>query len=231
MAKVKWLGHACFLITSYNGNIIIDPFIKGNPQCPISIEQLPRLSAILVTHGHGDHLGDAIELCEGHDALLISTYELCVYCQTMGVQKVYPMHIGGAAKFPFGTVKLTPALHGSAITHPNIIYTGEACGFIVTIDGSTIYHAGDTALFGDMKLIGERNSIDCAMLPIGDNFTMGIDDAVEAAIMLNPKIVVPMHYDTFPVIKANPNEFARKLRELNETIDCRILKPGEEVEI
>ncbi|MCS7254038.1 MAG: metal-dependent hydrolase [Armatimonadota bacterium] len=231
MPKVRWLGHACFLITSPSGNIIIDPFIKGNPQCPVSIEQLPKLDSILVTHGHGDHLGDAIELCGKHDALLVSTYELCVYCQTRGVQKVHPMHIGGAAKFSFGTVKLVPALHGSAVTHPNIVYTGEACGFIVTIDGSALYHAGDTALFSDMELIGRCHSIDCAMLPIGDNFTMGIDDAVIAATMLHPKRVVPMHYDTFPVIKANPFEFARKLKEASEAIQCHILKPGEELEI
>lgn len=231
MARVKWLGHACVLITSHNGNVIIDPFIRGNPQCPIGIEQLPKLDAVLVTHGHGDHLGDAIELCNMHNALLISTYELCVYCEMKGVQRTHPMHIGGTAGFQFGTVKLTPALHGSAVTHPSIVYVGEACGFIVTVDGSTIYHAGDTALFGDMKLIGERHDIDCAFLPIGNNFTMGIDDAVAAALMLRPKTVVPIHYDTFPIIRADPNEFAQKIKKADESIQCQILKPGGEIEL
>jgi len=230
MAKAKWLGHSCVLVTTEGTNIIIDPFIKGNPQCPIQLERLPKIDVVLVTHGHADHLGDAIEICIAHDALLIGVYELCVYCQSKGVHKVHPMHIGGSAKFSFGVVKLTPALHGSAIAHPTMVYTGEACGFILVADGSTLYHAGDTALFGDMKLIGERNKIDCAFIPIGDNFTMGIDDAVEATLMLHPKIVVPMHYDTFPVIKADPNEFARKLSDADKTIRCCILSPGDEVE-
>ena len=230
MPKVKFLGHACALIFTESDVVIIDPFIRGNPQCPVNIEDLPKVSGILVTHGHADHIGDAIEIANSHDALLIAPYELAVFCQMRGVQKIHPMHIGGAATVPFGWVKLTPALHGSAYTEGGITYTGQPCGFLFTADGKTFYHTGDTGLFSDMWLIGERHPIDCAFIPIGDNFTMGIDDALEAVKLLRPKMVIPMHYSTFPIIEADPHEFARKVNESGIGARCVVLSPGEEIE-
>lgn len=207
MPKLTFLGHSAFLIEGQSHTLIIDPFLNDNPLAEIKASDV-KADYVLITHGHGDHLGDSIEIAKNNDATVIATYELAVYCERQGV-KAHPMHIGGARVFSFGRLKLTIAHHGSST--PDGAYMGEPSGMLITIDGKTFYHAGDTGLFLDMKLIGEMNQIDIAALPIGDNFTMGIDDAVKAAEFLSANHYLPMHYGTFGLIDVDPHHFVEKL--------------------
>ncbi len=224
--KARFLGHSCFTLQSDGHTIVIDPFLNGNPVAAVKPADL-RVEAILVSHGHSDHLGDAIEISKRTHAPVICCHEVTGYCEQQGAT-AHGMHIGGAHQFDFGRVKLTPAWHGAGIeTKTGVIYGGTPCGFLVTMGGKTVYHAGDTALFGDMELIGRLNKIELALLPIGDNYTMGPDDAVEAVRMLKPNRVVPMHYSTFDLIQQDPNSFQKRIERLAE---CTVLKPGETLE-
>lgn len=207
MLKITYYGHSVFLLDDGKTKLIIDPFIEGNPLSPIK-EKDVNVNYIVVTHGHGDHLGDAISISKRCDATIIAVNELANYVASNGA-KAHNMHIGGGYNFPFGRVKFTIAHHGSSSGEGT--YTGEPSGVLVTMGGRTVYHTGDTGLFSDMKLIGEMNPVDIMLLPIGDNFTMGIDDAVKAVELVNPNFVVPMHYNTFPVIQADPNVFIAKV--------------------
>jgi L-ascorbate metabolism protein UlaG (beta-lactamase superfamily) len=207
MPRLQYLSHSAFLIETAGKKILIDPFFTGNPKAPAEAKKI-KADYILLTHGHGDHLGDGVQMAKDHGATIVAPNELAVWCGNKGC-KVHPMHLGGAWNFDFGRVKLTIAHHGSAVAgDKGWEYTGNPCGFLVTSEGKTVYHSGDTALFFDMKLIGEMNPIDVALLPIGDNFTMGITDAIKAVELLRPRRVVPMHYDTFDMIKAEPKAFA-----------------------
>jgi L-ascorbate metabolism protein UlaG (beta-lactamase superfamily) len=227
MLKVTFLGHSCFTLSDGTHTVVIDPFLTGNPACPVKAEDL-QVHAVLVTHGHGDHLGDAVPLSRRCGATVVACHEIAQYCAGQGAT-VHGMHIGGAHVFPFGRVKLTPAWHGSGIETPNgVVYGGTPCGFVVEMGGRTVYHSGDTALFGDMDLIGRLNKIDLALVPIGDNYTMGPDDAVEAVRFLKPNRVVPMHYGTFDVIRQDGAAFARRLERLAA---CTVLQPGESLEL
>lgn len=226
MSQARFLGHSCVLLHNGTHRIIIDPFISGSPASPIEADQVD-VQYVLVSHGHGDHVGDAISIARRNHATIVANFELSMLCQRQGA-RVHPMHIGGAHTFDFGRVKLTIAHHGGGFGDHADVYTGPPVGFLVTIGGKTVYHPGDTGLFYDMKLIGEMNSIDLAFLPIGDNFTMGIDDAVKAVEFLRPKMVVPFHYNTFPVIASSPEEFARKVGSMAKVV---ILKPGEHVDL
>ncbi|MBO8177224.1 metal-dependent hydrolase [Aeribacillus pallidus] len=226
--KVSFHGHAVVKIETNGTQILIDPFINGNEITDLIVEE-QRPDVIILTHGHNDHVGDTIEIAKKNDALVVANYELATYLSWKGL-RTHPMHIGGAHHFDFGKVKLTPALHGSGYVTENneLVYMGMPTGVLLTAEGKTIYHAGDTGLFSDMKLIGEMNDIDLAFLPIGDNFTMGPEDAAVAAKFLQAKTVVPIHFDTFPKIKQDPEKFVQLL---GEGIQARVMKAGDVIEL
>jgi len=227
--NIHFHGHSCFEIEGKAGRLIIDPFLTGNPSTTAKPEDFTQLDGILVTHGHSDHLGDAIQLSKQTGAPIIAVFELAAYCQSQGAN-THGMHIGGKCKFPFGWVKLTQALHGSGVENPeggDMIYVGPPCGFLIQIEEKWLYHAGDTGLFGDMELIGRRYPVAVAMLPIGDNFGMGIEEAVQASQLLRPKVVIPMHYNTFPRIVQDVADFEHLLQRRAPESKARVLRPGE----
>ena len=209
-----------------NVNVLIDPFISNNPCCPIALNQLPKIDYILVTHGHSDHLGDTVAIATKFNSTVICNYEISLYLSKHNII-CHAMHIGGKASFNFGQVKMLPALHGSSISESDaIIYAGNPCGFLINADNKKIYHAGDTGLTLEMTLL-ELENIDICMLPIGGNFTMDIDDALRALAMIKPKLAIPMHYDTFPIIKQDPQLFKTN----NKVCNTLILQFGEELKI
>jgi len=209
--KLTFHGHSCWEVESGGHRVLIDPFLTGNPKADVEPSSFAELDAIVVTHGHGDHIGDAVQIAKKSGALVVSNFEIATWFQGKGCT-AHPMHIGGGRAFPFGHVKFTIAHHGS--TGPDGEPLGNPMGVVLTMDGRKVYHAGDTGLFLDMKLIAEMNGpLDVALLPIGDNFTMGVRDAVKAAELLAARVAIPMHYDTFDVIAADPEAFARGVRE------------------
>ncbi|MDZ4712492.1 MAG: metal-dependent hydrolase [bacterium] len=231
MSKIIYHGHSFVEIRTKDVVIYIDPFIESNDteiaikHCDIELKDA-KCDYIILTHGHADHFGNTIEIAKGNDTTVIAMAEIADYLYSKGV-KSHAMNIGGAYNFPFGKVKLTLAHHSSSL--PDGTYAGNPAGVLIYTDNKTIFHAGDTSLFYDMKLIGETNKIDIAFLPIGDNFTMGIDDAVKAAEFLRAKTVVPVHYDTYEVIKADPNEFKRKIESIGKK--CIVMKSGDSTEL
>jgi L-ascorbate metabolism protein UlaG (beta-lactamase superfamily) len=225
MIKLIYHGHSAFEVRSGSHTIHIDPFFTGNPNSNVKPEDV-KADYIILTHAHGDHLGDAFEIAKKNDATIIAVNELANYAAEKKL-KAHNMHIGGGFNFPFGRVKFTIAHHGSS--SPDGRYMGEPAGVVLTIEGKNIYHAGDTGLFLDMKLIGEINPLDVAIVPIGDNFTMGIDDAVKAVEFLNPKLAIPIHYNTWGVIEVDPQEFKRKVESIGKK--CTVIPPGGSIEI
>lgn len=220
--RLTYLGHSAFKIETAAGqSLLIDPYLDGNALAPLKSSDL-KADYILLTHAHGDHIGDAFKIADPESTLFICVSELARYIGSRGF-KAHAMHIGGAHDFPFGRVKLTIAHHGSLTLDGQ--YGGPAAGIVLTVDEKTIYHCGDTGLFLDMQLIGERDPIDIMLVPIGDNFTMGIPDAVKAVELVRPQLAIPMHYNTFPLIKADPEDFSRRCASLG--FACRVLKPGE----
>jgi L-ascorbate metabolism protein UlaG (beta-lactamase superfamily) len=225
--RVRWLGHAALLIESDGQRIVIDPFLTGNPAAAVKASDIAA-DAILVSHGHGDHLGDTIAIAQDTGATVVSNYEISEWLLKKGLPKVHGQQHGGAHDFPFGRVKLTLAFHGSVL--PDGCYGGNPAGFLITLrDGKKIYDAADTGLFGDMRLIGEEG-IDLAILPIGDNYTMGPDDALRAVKLIQPKKVLPIHYNTWPVIAQDPEAWAARVRQETAT-QAVVLKPGEWMEV
>ena len=223
--KLKYFSHSAFQLKTDNNKIIlIDPFLDDNPTSPVKSKDV-KADYIILSHAHGDHIGDTFKIA-GKDTIIICVNELANFCISKGY-KAHNMHIGGGYDFDFGRVKLTIAHHGSKT--PSGEYAGEPAGIIITLNNKSIYHTGDTALFYDMKLIGEMTKIDYMLLPIGDNFTMGINDAVKAVELVNPGLAIPIHYNTFPVIKADPDEFKRKVEE--KGYKCRVMQFGEEIEL
>jgi L-ascorbate metabolism protein UlaG (beta-lactamase superfamily) len=221
--RLTWLGHSVWILETAGTSILIDPFLTGNPSATASAESLSP-DFIAITHGHGDHVGDAVEIAKRTGATVVSNYEICEWLTAKGVAKTHAMNLGGGFAFPFGRLELTIAHHSSML--PDGAYGGNPAGLLFTLnDGAKIYHAADTALFLEMELLGKKG-IDTAILPIGDNYTMGPDDALLAVEMLMPKRVIPTHFGTWPVIAQDAEEWARRVR--NKTgVEVVVLAPGE----
>lgn len=223
MAKLIWHGHSCFEYETSEGRILIDPFLSGNPVADVGPGDIAGIDAIVVSHGHGDHWGDTVEIAKRTGALVVAAYELAALAGEKGCES-HGLACGGGRRFDFGHVKLVPAAHGS-MTEADPKYSTNPCGIVITAEGKTLYHAGDTALTADVKLLGDLYDFDAACLPIGDNFTMGPDDALQAVKWLSPGLVVPMHYDTFDLIAQDAEAWKREVEEI-AGVRCEVLKPG-----
>jgi L-ascorbate metabolism protein UlaG (beta-lactamase superfamily) len=227
MASLTFHGHAtCSVLTEGGARLVIDPFFGENPACDLTVDQV-EADWILITHGHGDHMADAIPLARRTGATVISTVEVVSYLASRGIEKIHGMNIGGARDFPFGRLKLVSAIHGGMVQGERAAaFTTPCAGLLLEVDGCRLYHAGDTALTLDMQLLKGR--VDVALLPIGDNYTMGPEDAVRAVEFIEPRTVVPIHYNTWPVIEQDPREFSRLV---GDRAQVRILAPGESLEL
>jgi len=224
MVEVRFLGHATTLITGGKTTILIDPFLSGNPLAAASADEVSA-DLIVVTHAHGDHWGDTVPIAKRTGALVVSTFEIASRASQEGANS-WAMNIGGRYDFDGGWLKFYPAWHSSSF--PDGSYGGMPMGVVIELDGKKIYHAGDTALFSDMALIGEAG-IDLALLPIGDTFTMGPEDALKALELIKPQKVVPIHYNTFPPIRQDGDAFVARASALG--FDGVALKPGESVHL
>jgi L-ascorbate metabolism protein UlaG (beta-lactamase superfamily) len=225
--RLCWLGHACLWLESDGQKLLIDPFLSGNPTAVKKPDELAP-DYILVSHGHGDHVGDTVAIARRTGATVICNYEISEWLHKQGIKNAHGMQHGGGHDFGFGRVKLTLAFHGSAL--PDGSNGGNPCGFLLTFkDGKRVYDAADTGLFGDMRLIGEEG-LDLAILPIGDNYTMGPEDAVRAVKLLQPRRVLPIHYNTFPLIAQDASAWSAKVREQTQA-EPVVIEPGKWMEV
>ena len=229
---LTWLGHGTFLFTTpQQRRILVDPWVKGNPACPDHLKSIASLDLILVTHGHFDHVGDAVEIAAATGAPLVGSFEVCQWLTRRGVSKVLPMNIGGTQVLAGTRITMVHAVHSSShVDDTGITYLGEAAGYVLGFDGGpTVYFAGDTAVFGDMQLIGELYAPAVAVLPIGDLYTMGPEAAAKACALIGVRKVVPMHFGTFPALTGTQEAF-RALVE-PKGIDVIALRPGQSVNL
>jgi L-ascorbate metabolism protein UlaG (beta-lactamase superfamily) len=227
--KITWLGHATFRIQTPKGKtILIDPWVMGNPACPPAEKNVKTVDVMLCTHGHGDHIGDAVEIAKKHTPKVVGIVELCGWLEKKGVKNLAMMNKGGTQQVGDIRVTMVHADHSCGIQDGDqLIYGGEACGYVIEFDnGVKIYHAGDTNVFGDMAIIRDLYAPEIAMLPIGDHFTMSPREAAYACNLLKPSTVIPMHFATFPVLTGTPSELAK----LVEEVTVVELKPGQTIE-
>lgn len=222
MMQLTWYGHAAWGLAVEKTHILIDPFFEGNPAATVTAADVPA-DYIVVTHGHGDHIGNTVEIAQRTGATVIANAEICGWLRKQGLKNVHAQHIGGGFHYPFGYLKLTIAVHGSAL--PDGAYGGMPAGVLITAGGRKIYHAGDTGLFASMSLIGDEG-VDVAILPIGDNYTMGPDDALRAVKLLRPRVVIPMHYETWALIAQDPHAWAARVQAETQTTPV-VLPVGE----
>lgn len=225
--KITFYGQSCVLFEDGDHSVLVDPFIQGNPKCPITLEQALALKpdAVLITHAHGDHWGNAMDFAHA-GVPVIGTAEIGAYAQRQGAKNAVGLNIGGTYQQDWGSVYLTPAWHSSSF--PDGTYGGMPTGLVIEMGGKRAYHAGDTNLFSDMRLIGDRG-LDLALLPIGDHYTMGPDEAARCLDLLRPKVAVPLHYATFPPLTGDPQVFAAGARERG--VEARLVQPGESTEV
>jgi len=226
--KITWLGHSTFRIETPAGNVLlVDPWIAGNPKCPESEKSVKKLDVMLCTHGHFDHIADAVDLARKHNPVVVGIFELCEWLGKKGARQTSPMNKGGSQTVGDIRVTMVHADHSCGIQDGDeIIYGGEACGYVIEFEnGVKIYHAGDTAVFGDMALIRELYAPEIAMLPVGDRFVMSPQEAAHACKLLKPKAVIPMHFGTFPVLTGTPDD----LRKLVNDVEIVEMTPGKTV--
>ena len=221
--KIRWFGHGTYGLDIGSHRIVVDPFFApDNPACPVSCDEV-EADFILQTHGHGDHISDTVSLARRTGALVIANFEICNWIAEHGHDNTHGMNIGGGYLFPFGRVEMTLALHSSGL--PDGAYGGNPGGFLVTAEGRKLYFAGDTAVFSDMSMIGDEG-LDVAVLPIGDNFTMNAQSSLRAIGFLRPKVVIPGHYDTWPIVAQDARAWEVKVRE-NTDAEPVVMAPGE----
>ena len=226
--EVTWLGHAAFRIRTPEGLVaLVDPWVMGNPMCPEAEKNVKKVDVMLCTHGHFDHIGDAVEIANKHNPQVVGVFELCTWMGKKGVKRIAPMNLGGTQEVGGIKVTMVRADHSCGITDGDqIVYGGVACGYVMEFsNGVKIYHAGDTNVFGDMELIHELYAPEIVMLPVGDHFTMGPREAAYACKLLKPKTVIPMHFGTFPALTGTP----AALRKLVPAVEVAELKPGQTV--
>ncbi|MFI5090629.1 MAG: metal-dependent hydrolase [Terriglobales bacterium] len=226
--KLTWLGHSTYRIETPAGRtVLVDPWVMGNPMCPEAEKKIKKVDVMLCTHGHFDHIGDAVAIAKQHNPTLVGIYELCAWMEKKGVKQISPMNKGGTQKVGDLRVTMVHAEHSCGIQDGDqIVYGGEACGYVMEFEnGVKIYHAGDTCVFGDMQIIRELYAPEIVMLPIGDHFTMSPREAAYACRLLKPKTVIPMHFGTFPLLTGTPGE----LKKLVKDAEILEIKPGQTV--